>query len=254
MASAVNQPPVRAPSGVSSDLPWQPLADCGIGVNPFLYHLHEDDFDYSLFNGVYQKTATGNGGIAIQAGDGGQGAFSTNNSTPLVTDIASIQLPFASFSLTLGKKLFYLARIQLADLTNPALLLGLIQTTTTPFTVVDGIWISKASGSLQYNLNHSIASVVTTVALPLASFTPLVNTFFDIGFYLNRFGEIVAFAGSQLVGYIPQNGPGFQRGPIARMTPPALSAANLNVTMALQSGTATAKTMIADFQLAAKER
>lgn len=255
MAGQYSQPPVRNVAGATSDAPWQPLADCGYG-NPFFYHAFADDFDTQLgAAGLYTKTATGNGTVAHTAGDGGLALFTTNSSTPAGTDICSLQLPAASVSLTQGKKLFYVTRLQLANATNPAFVLGLIQTTTTPFTVTDGIWFSKASGSTNIFLNHAVASTVTQVQVPAGALTPANATNFDLGFYLMRNGDIVAFAGSQLVGLMFQNGttPPYA-GPQARITPASLTTANLNLTMAVQSGTAASTTMTADFHGVFKER
>lgn len=245
-------PPVRFLSGESNDGPYQPLADCGAG-NMAFYHYFFDDFD--ILHGTYTQTKTGNGTIANAAGDGGLALFTTNSSTPATTDIASLQGPAAGYSLTAGKKLFFQAKLQLSDVTNSAIVVGLIQTTATPFTVTDGIYFSKASGSTTLNINSVVGSVATTVAIPATATTLTNATYFEVAFYLTRLGDVLAFVDNQLAGYIPQStSVQNTNGPVARILAPTLTTANLNITAALQSGTASSKTMTLDFFGAAKER
>lgn len=258
-AGAFNQPPVRTPAGGTSDQVWQPLADCGAG-NPFFYHLFADDMDSSLsVTGVWTKTITTAGTITNVAGDGGLGLFTTNAGTPLATDIASIQLAFANFTLTAGLKLFFETRFRTSDWTNAALLFGLIQTTATPFTPTDGIYFSKASGGTVLTINSAVGSVITSVTIPAAAYAFVNNVNYDFAFYLNRQGDILAFIDDILVGFIPQSGTTALMSPpnagaVARITAPTLTTANLNPTMAIQSGTTTSKTLTLDFIGAMKER
>lgn len=249
--------PQRSPQGFTTAFPYQFFANYGFR-DPFFYHEIEDDFDDSVVAANrWTKTTTGNGTIVNTAGDGGLLTFTTNSSTPAAGDVASIQLLVANFAFTSGSKFFFLTRLQLADVVNPGLLVGLIQTTATPFTVVDGLYFLKASGaSNNLILRSTVASVNTDLVIPTASYTLTNSVNIDIGFFVDRNNLVQAFVGNSLVGYIPQSGVGAstpQRGPDAASTP-TKTAANLNVTVALQSGTATSKTMIADFVMAAKER
>lgn len=257
-AGAYNQPPTRTPGGATTDQVWQPLADCGAG-NPAFYHTFFDDFDSSLnVTGVWTQTKTTAGTIASTPGDGGLGLFTTNASTPLVSDIAEIQLANASFSLTSGQKLFFETRFKTSDWTNAAFIFGLLQTTTTPFTPTDGIYFSKVTGSLQFTINSAVGSVITSVNIPLTAQTAVNNTNLDFAFYLNRQGDILAYADDFLVGFIPQSGTGIvsppNAGAVARITAPTLTAVNLNPTFAIQSGTASSKTATLDFIGVMKER
>lgn len=252
---AVNGPPVRIQAGGTTDMPWQPLADCGAG-NPFFYHSFYDDMDSSLnVTGAWTQTKTGVGTIANTPGDGGLGLFTT---AALATDMASIQLPAADFSLTLGLKLFFEARLQTSDWTNAALLFGLIQTTTTPFTPTDGLYFSKVTGGTALTINSAVGSAITSVTIPAAAYAFVNGQNYDFAFYLNRYGDVMAFVDKTLVGYIPQSGTGTQSPPnagaVARIVAPTLTAVNLNPTIAIQSGTATSKTLTLDFVAAQKER
>lgn len=260
-----SQRPSRFVSGMSTDTPGGPTANMGL-PNPAFYHVLFDDFDESAnVSSAWTQTKSGNGTIVQAAGDGGIALFTTNSSTPLVGDVCSIQKPVAGFTLpqvgTSGKKMFFLTRLSLADFTNPGFLVGLIQTTTTPFTVTDGLYFLKATGAANnLILRHSIGSVNTDIAIPTTAYTLTNAATIDLGWYINRNGEIHAFVGTALVGWVPSNqGGGLvgQRGPVASnstILTAGLSTAALNATIALQSGTATSKTMNLDFGLWAKER
>lgn len=272
MAAAPSPPPSRFPSGLSLDQSFQPLYDMGL-PNPLFYHLLYDDFDQEINEtGAYTKTTSGNGTIALTAGDGGLALFTTNTGTPLAADIAAIQLPVAGFSLTAGKKSFFLTRLQISDAVNEAFNVGWIQTTATPFTVTDGIYFNKATGSAaNLQVTTTVGSTPTTIVIPTSAYTLANNTFIDLGLYVNKTQDILVFVGGQLVGWIPQSGTGAVNtagvtlvpnlGPAAalRQGAPgtgtvALTAVNLNPTLAFQSGTASSKTAIVDFWLSAKER
>ena len=257
MASAASQAPTRLTAGLTTDAPWQPLAQYGLR-NPFFYHEVEDDFDSSIASSIWTQTHTGNGSIAHAAGDGGTILFTTNSAAPATTDIAAIQLPAAGFTIAAPKKLFFLARLQVSDVANAAFLAGLIQTTTTPFTVTDGIYFYKASGSASnLVLNYAVGGTITSLTIPVAAYTLANNTYVDLAFTTDRLGNLYAYIGSQLVGFIPQSGSGTltpPRGPAASVATPTLTTATLNPTLAIQSGTASSKTMTADFIMASKER
>lgn len=250
-----NSSPVRFLSGISTDPPYGPLASYGL-PNPFFWHSFSDDFDANIDTTDWTKTITGNGTIAASAGDGGLALFTTNSSTPIATDIASIQKPFANFAPgnTLGLRAAFLCRLNVADVTNAGFIAGLIQTTTTPFTVVDGLYFLKASGATTLILRSTVGSVNTDLAIP---FIPVNNVNLDLGFMVNRKGEVLAYAGNQLVGYVNQSersaGVYTPAGPIARLTA-TITTANLNPTLAMRSGTTASTTMLADFVMAAKER
>jgi len=158
--------PGRSVGGLSTDNPAQGLADFGL-PNPFLYHYWEDDFDdFKASANTYVVTVTSSGTIANVAGDGGQILFTTNPSIPLTTDIASVELPQASYCILPGKRSFFKTRLALMDITNPAFEAGLTQSTTTPFSVTDGVYFSKASGSTALNLNVTVASSNTQTLIP----------------------------------------------------------------------------------------
>jgi hypothetical protein len=259
-----SQPPTRDTSGTTSDQPFGPFADCGNG-NPAFYHQFFDDFDNALATGatgLYTITSVGGGSVVHTPGDGGLALFTTGATA---TNFEEIQLPAASFSITPPQKQFFEIRMQVSDITNSAWLVGLINTTTTPFTggsITDGVYFNKASGSTTINLIVIKGSTVSaTVPVPVGAITTYANaTNFDLAWYIDRHGDVKVYANNQLVGWIPQSGTGTLSpptnglGPCARATAPVLPTANLNATIAIEAGTATAKTMTVDFQCYSKER
>jgi len=240
---------MRLSSGFTQDMSFQPLGLIGI-PNPLFYATCVDDY-IGYIPGRYVNTITGTGSIAQTSGVGGRLLFTTNTTTPATTDIASQQLDAAACQIQTTKKAAALFRLQLADILNPAILVGEIQTTTTPFTVTDGVYFSKASGSTNLTFNVMASSVlVASTTLPGLL---TANTDIDLGFTYDGRGNILVFAGAGLVGQV-LNQNTTPLGPAARLTPASFPTALLNGTIAIQSGTATSKTMNVDFRFSALER
>ena len=281
---AASPPPVRCPAGSTSDSPFGPLAMSGMS-NPFFYHQFADDFDNQLGpTGLY--TLSGTGTAAHQAGDGGLALLST---TASAGTFASIQLPAPGFTTpttgatppttsTSVKKMFYLTRIQLSDVTLSSFVAGLISTNTTPFTaVVDGIYFSKAVSStvLTFNIvasagnSPSGSAVNQTVTIPTTAYALANATYIELAFYIDRQQNIYVYVATQLVGFIPQSGSGAVQtagntviptaGAVAALQQSVLSTplttANLSPTLGVYNGvTAAVKTMTVDFHCVQKER
>jgi hypothetical protein len=244
---------MRIQAGMTQDMSWQPLGSVG-QPDPTFYATFFDDFMYYQA-GRYTITANTNGGVAGVAGDGGLVTFTTNSSTPLATDIVSMQTTVANMTLSQTNKIAFGARVNLSDATNCAFDCGLIQKTTTPFTVTDGIAFSKASGSTTINLNVVSGSTVQATVALNSIFVPTNNSTFDLAFEMNARGDVLVFIGQNLYGQ-KQNQDTAPLGPMARVSVQSLTltTANLAPTLAIQSGTASSKTMTADFFYAMKER
>lgn len=259
MALPRSPTPGRSPAGFTTDWPWGPMADSGYG-NPAYYHQFFDDFDNALgVAGLYTVSAGGAGTVAHTAGDGGLALFTTAGASG---NFESIQLPAASFTLPqgagAGKKLFYMTRLQLSDVTNSALVAGVVNITGTPFTAIaDGVWFSKASGGTVLNINSAIASTVTTTAVPTSAYTLANATNIDLAFYIDWYGNLNVFTSPNMVGFVPESGTGAttpSRGRCLQISGLSLTTANLSPILGVQTGAAAVKTMTADFHLAQKER
>jgi hypothetical protein len=244
--------PTRFLSGITPAASFQPLGHCGV-PDPFFYAEYADDFlHYNA--GDYTVTASG-GSVAATAanGSGGRILFTTGATGG---NFAEIQLSAAQFQIVSGKKLFYLCRIRPTIITTNAFIAGLIETNTTPFSAIaDGIYFSKAAGSSDIVLNVVTGS--TSIGTATISGALTAATDIDLGFYVDRSGNIKAFYGNSLEGYKRPNtatlGPNV--GILSSALTGSLTAALLNPTLAFSNGaTAAATTGIADFQFAAQER
>lgn len=282
---APSPPPVRNTAGSTTDAPYMPLAQSGIG-NPFFYHQFADDFDNALSaTGLY--TISGTGSVVHTPGDGGLALFSTLAGAGT---FASIQTPAASFTLpttgitppatsTSVKKFFWLTRLQLSDVTLSSFVAGVSAVDVTPFTaILDGIWFAKAASStvLTFNIAASAgqsptgSAIAATVTIPTTAYTLVNATYIDLAFMIDRAQNIYVFVGSQLVGFLPQSGSGAVntagvsaiplKGPVASLqqglpTSVPLSLANMSPILGVSNvATAAIKTMTVDFHLVQKER
>jgi hypothetical protein len=244
--------PDRFANGFTQDRDFQPLGLLGV-PNPFYYQTFADDFN-AYDSGLYTVTANANGAVAAAAGAGGLVTLTTNSSTPLATDITAMQLVVASFVLSSTKKAAYFTRIKGADLLNPAFVLGLIQETTTPFTVTDGVYFSKASGSTDLVVTCMVGSASKGTATVSAFFTGVSSsTYVDLAIVYDGKTDLLVYAGSGLVGQV-LNQDTATLGLVARITPTALPTASLSPVIALKSGTGSSKVITADFIYAAVER
>lgn len=260
MAVVASQPPVRQPSGGTPDAPWQPLANCG-NWNPLFYHAFVDDFDASLgITGAYNPLGTGNTN-AILSGDGGIASFTT---AATAGSIAGVQTPVGGFTVnSQPKKVFWEGRFQMANVTTMTLLAGLVNayaSITAPAAVVNGVYFTKAAGGVQLVGNVTVASATVSVNIPLGALALVNGTYFDLAIEVTRQGDVLFYADTQLVGYIPQSNIGTTNGPnnagaVARLTTPTLPSVALAPTILFTNGTtAAAVAGTADFHQAQKER
>lgn len=247
--------PTRFTSGFTQAARWQPLGDLGI-PDPFFYAYYEDDFlPYNAT--LYTVTSTGGGTVAATAakGSGGRVLMTTGASAG---SFEELQLPVASFQYTVGKKLAYLARLQVDNALNDVFVGGLVNTTATPFPgggVTDGIYFAKAAATTNIVVTAVTGSVVIGTTTIVGALT--TNTDLDIGFMVDRLGNIKIFYGNNLEGFKRQN--------VATLVPDAsipasaltgaISTAILNPTIAIGNGaTAAPITGVVDFMFAAQER
>jgi hypothetical protein len=248
--------PTRFLSGVTPAASFQPLGHCGV-PDPFFYAQYDDDFIH-YNSGDYTVTSPNSGTVAATAakGSGGRILLTTGATGG---NYCSLQLSTASFQIVAGKKLFYLVRLQVENITTQAILVGLCNTTTTPLSAVaDGIYFSKAAASTSFVLTNRAGSATigsTTITAAQSGFAAATDI--DLGFYVDRAGNIRAFVGNSLEGAKRQNtatlGPNF--GIKASDLTAAQTAVLLNPTLAVGNGaTAAAITGTADFQFAAQER
>lgn len=245
--------PTRFLSGSTQAASFQPLGQLGI-QDPFFYADFADDF-LPYNTALYTVTTPNSGTIANTAASGSGGRILLTTGAA-AGNFCELQLPTAAFQVVAQKKLAYLARLQVANITTSAIIAGLCNTTATPFSAVaDGIFFSKAAAST--NLILTINTGSTTIGSVTISGALTNATDIDLGIYVDRNGNIRAFVGSSLEGAKRPNtanlGPNY--GIQASALTGSLTSVLLNPTLAISNGaTAAAMTGVADFMFAGQER
>jgi hypothetical protein len=148
------------------------------------------------------------------AGDGG-----------LITLTGVLQTAIAGFTLpptgnappatsTSCKKMFFLARLQFANVTGASFLAGFCATGQTLSSTVNGIALYLASGSMNLIIGANAAGSPSGAAfnyqIPLdpvyVNMSLINNQSFDVAISIDRNQNIKGWIGPQLVGWLPQSG------------------------------------------------
>lgn len=223
------------PSGMTNAQLGSVLSTYG-AFDPSVVHSYWNDFDTFIVGSAgaadWKNTATGSVTNALVAGAGG--ILSLGNSAAN-NDLDSLQLMAAGFAVTAGNQAWFKCRFNISNATNAALTIGLIQTTTTPLTVTDGIYFSKAAAST--TLVGKVAKSSTASSVNLAT---LANTtYVNVGWWYNGVDTVQFFINGLSAGSVGVTN---------------LPTANLNATLAVANGTAAANTLLVDYIFAAVER
>jgi hypothetical protein len=241
------------PNGVTNARLEGTMATSGI-PDPTYAHVDSDDFN-TFTATTFTVTTVGAGTTALTPVDGGAVLLTT---TAGATDSIFVQRTVASFALSPTKQTFYKINIALSDVTLDTVICGLIQTTTTPLTVVNGVYLLKASGAATWTLNVTIASVTTSVPFPVTAV--MTNGVpMELGFMVSNSGDVAGFfnplTGTQVIlNAIASTTQA--RGRIAQIIAPTLplQATVLNPTFGIQNGAAAVKTMTVDYFVVSNER
>lgn len=243
------------PNGVTNSAPYQTMANAGI-CDPSWAHVYHNDFDTFLASD-WTITKTGTGTTALTPGDGGL-LLLTN--TTGAADAIYMQLAAAGFKLTAGKDVFFKFVGTLSAVISDVFYCGLINTTVTPATPADGVYIIKPTGAAALQLVTMIGGVATTVNFPAAAI-PVAGTAFEVGFHIDYLGNVEAFFNpttgadwQQLDPLSSAAGAMTARGRVALSAVPSLTTANLNVSFGLLNSTGVANTLTVDYVTAVKHR
>lgn len=219
------------PGGITNAVIGSALASYG-DMDPSVFNFYFNDFNAFTVGATgaadWKLTTVGTTPTAaLAAGNGG--ILSMVNSAAQ-NDLDSLQLQVATMAIVAGSKAWFKARFQVSNATNSVFTIGMIQTTTTPLTVTDGIWFSKANATTAMNLNIAKSSAVTTIS----SVATLANTtYLNVGWHYNGNNAVDVFVNNVRVG--------------GTTVLTNLPTANLNLTLALSNGTAAANTMLVDY-------
>lgn len=267
MAATASPIPAIFLAGMTQDAPFQPLSDIG-APNPAFYHTFFRDMDnaadFLTTNGAFTLSGT-SATWAAAAGSGGLGVLATE---AVANQIAQLQAGTVGtfFQNIRPKKLAFETRVSAsANSANGRWLFGLcnvgaaITAGTGAVAVTDGIYFLYVGSTGVLTINQATGSVVTSATIPTGSFN--AGASIDLAFHQNRNGDIIAFADSALVGFIPQsqiNTPGnpLNAGPTARILASAYtaSAVGLVPTAAVWESNGTIASVTLDFLTAMQER
>jgi len=218
------------PAGITNAVLYSALSAYGAD-DPTVFHTYFNDFDV-FTAGDWTGTASGSVTNAIIAGDGGLLSLINSASN---NDLDSLQLKVATFALVSNYKAWFKTRFSLSNATNAALTIGLIQTTTTPLTVTDGIYFSKAAASTTLTAKVAKSSTISTVNVGTLANATYVN----VGWHYNGTSSIDIYLNNVKVGSLPLTN---------------IPTANLDLTIAVANGTAAANTLNVDYIFASTER
>lgn len=234
-------PPVRYPSGVSTNRPTQTLANYGM-PDPTMWHTFFTDFD--TFTATSWTITTTEAG----AGDATEALTDEDGGVLLVTNDAAdddadfFQKVGESFLMEAGKPAVFKARIKTSDATQSDIVIGLQVTDTTPLSVTDGIYFLKSDGAATVDfICRKNATTGSTSASAVA--TMANNTWIVLGWYYDGKGNVECFVDDVKVA-----------GGTLDASSTYLPDTELSVSFGLQNGEAVAKTLSVDYILAAKMR
>lgn len=236
--------PTRFPSGLTNVTEQHPFGYYP-NVDALKSHQYVNDFDnFTAANWTITKTGTGT--TAIIAGDGGLLAL-TN--TAASGDLIELQLPFATYSFTAGRRMIYKALVQVDDATNAEFFLGLQNTNTDATAATDGAYFHKASGGTSIDFVTVSGSTVTTIA---AVATMTAATLTSLAFFYDGKSEIRIYYNSNQVSTQPTIAAPL--GYTLNNPTTALPTGNMNITTMIKNGTAAARTLTVDAIEVMKER
>ena len=134
---------------------------------------------------------------------------------------------------------------------------GLINSTTTPFTPTDGVYFIKSTGSSTgLTIVSTVGSISTVTTIPTAAYTLVNGTDIDLAFQVDAKGVVNAYVGAGLLGYSNNSGTGLtnpNRGVVATIVGATITSALTAPILALQASSVVV-TLQADTMLAARER
>lgn len=242
---ATSSPTTLIPNGVSNAKPGSTL-ESYMAMDPTALHQYFDDFDYTV-TGIYTSTGTSATTPALGApatyGAGGWLLVGTTSAAGSVG--GQIQLGAASFSFVPPSGVpaysWFKTKIFIADATDSALALGLMETVSASTAVpsyTDGVWFSKAGASTAVKINGVTGSSAVFTALQVGTLAN--STVMELGYFYDGIAAVLnVYVNGTNVANIPN------------FTP---TTAAMNPTIACFATTAAAQQVAVDELLAANLR
>lgn len=231
-----SNPVTRFPGGMTNVAENALFADLRM-ADPTFIHTYFNDFDqFIAADWVVTETQAG-ATQALTAGDGGLLAL-VNSAAD--NDLNAIQKTPAAFSFTAGKKAFFKARFKVDDATQSDIAIGLQVVDTTPLDVTDGVYFLKADDAATVDvICRKDATTGSNTATAIAT---LVNdTYIELGWYYDGVDKVYYGVDGVVKGSISG---------AAAYLPDTVT----TVSIAVQNGSAAARTLTCDYVFAAIER
>lgn len=198
------------------------------------------DFEEFLKQALADWTVTkiGAGTNVLTAGDGGRLLITNAGANG---DTVAYQRTVANLRLDKKRDAFFEAKLELSDVVNSLLVVGMQALDSTPFAVSDGIYFNKINGSASVDLAifkaaaGSVAAVAAVAALVNATQTKL-QWYYDASAARLYYGQDDVVKGyTEALTNFPDT-------------------VDLTMSFALQNGAAAAKAMTVDYVMAGRNR
>lgn len=237
--------PSRFPSGVSNVAREKQFGRIQT-FDPSKQHIYWNDFDtYVAGDWVVTETQAG----ATQAVATGLGGWFVHTNSAASADVSSIQLAQPGFAFTDGKAFWCKTRFKVDDSTNASVAIGAMILDTSPIASAptEGIYFTKAAAGTSMLLKVGKASSYTNSAAfgALAS-----DTFYTVGYHCEGKQFVSPATGVASYNFDIFFGTDDNPNLITRVVVPVTNTpvgTLITPTIALQNGTAAARTMTVDY-------
>lgn len=244
-----NSNTTRMPQGITNADASETLGAAGF-PDPTWAFVDSHDFNNYLTTD-FTTTLVGTGTVSGIDYEGGAILLTT---TAGAADAVHLQRRNAQFKLGANRDVFCKFAGELSNATDSGFYVGFFPLTTTPLTAANALFLYKAPGAATLVLRSILAGVTVDTALP--SNLVLSNaTRFELGFHADPQGNVEVFfnPGSGLAVQNPSGGD--TRGRVAAYYPTAaLPAVLMAPGFGIVNSTAAARTLTADFLVAARHR
>lgn len=205
-------------------------------LDPSEFYTYWDDF-FSFHTAEWTITETqASATQALTAGVGGLLAL-TNSAAD--NDLNAIQRTFSLASFTAGKRAFFKTRFKVDNATLSDIAIGLQVIDTTPLDVTDGIYFLKPEAT-------TAVSVICRKNATTGSTTAVVgnltnDTFVELGWYYDGIGKVWYSLNNNVIGALDASSA-------------FLPDTTVTASIAVQNGSAAARTLTVDYMFYAFER
>lgn len=205
-------------------------------LDPTEFYTYWDDF-FSFTAGEWTVTETQAGATqALTAGVGGLLAL-TNSAAD--DDLNAIQRTFSLASFTAGKRAFFKTRFKVDDATQSDIAIGLQVIDTTPLDVTDGVYFLKADNATSISVicrKNATTGSTTAVVGNMAN-----DTFVELAWYYDGISKLAYSLNGVTIGALDASST-------------YLPDTTVTASIAVQNGSAAARTLTVDYMFYAFER